>query len=133
LAGEDAARHERPVPRNKRLKQDEEEDAPTYVLEDSNQSLTKAEYEALLSGKDPDKLETTDGEKKEEAEASETAAKEQQPKDKITEVGKASKKRKAAKVIGGEVAADVEKESKPAKKPKKKAKAVKLSFGDDEG
>src|SRR5207249_207756 len=46
LAGDDSARHEQPIPRNKRLKQDDEEDAPTYVLEDTNESITKEENEA---------------------------------------------------------------------------------------
>ncbi|KAF2015023.1 hypothetical protein BU24DRAFT_226873 [Aaosphaeria arxii CBS 175.79] len=138
LAGEDSARHERPIPRNKRLqKDDDEDDAPTYVLEDTNQSLSKAEYDALVAGEDQPKDAPADedqaaagGEKKD--------ASSQQSKDKIAEVGKMTKKRKAIKVIGAD--AEDEEDSKPnakpdgkaVKKPKKKAKVVKLSFGDDE-
>ena len=35
------------------MKQDDEDDAPTYVLEDTNQSMTKEEYEAFVAEKDP--------------------------------------------------------------------------------
>jgi hypothetical protein len=107
------------------LARDDEDDAPTYVLEDTNESLTKAEYEALVAGKDK----ASDG----DSPSPETVEKdsERQPKDNIVEVGNPSKKRKAAKVIGGD-----EEDSKDAtqsspkiiKKPKKKGKPVKLSF-----
>ncbi|KAH7132643.1 hypothetical protein B0J11DRAFT_232273 [Dendryphion nanum] len=134
LTGDDSARHERPVPRNKRLQKDDDDDAPTYVLEDTNQSLTKAEYDALVAGKeDPQK---TDGP---ESEALGSEAKDldkQITKDNIAEVGKSTKKRKAAKVIGGDDEEHdgqrVKKDIKSTKKPKKKAKAVKLSFGEQE-
>lgn len=120
-------------------KDDDEDDAPTYVLEDTNQSLSKEEYDALISGKDSKGEEdpVTD-----EAEQKATKQDESKPKDKIAEVGANTKKRKAAKIIGddqgdsrSEVERDAEKPTtKPAKKPKKKAKAVKLTFGDeDEG
>lgn len=133
LAGDDSARHERPIPRNKRLKQDDEEDAPTYVLEDTNQSLTKAEYEAMVSGEDQDKVE---GGSEEESEKPKDTGTEAQSKDNIAEVGKATKKRKVARVIGEEKDDDA-KASKPSdtkvlKKAKKKGKPVKLSFGDQE-
>ena len=53
MAGDGSGRHEQPLARNKRLKQDDDdEDAPTYVLDETNQSVTKAEYEAMISGKD---------------------------------------------------------------------------------
>jgi hypothetical protein len=52
LAGDGSGRHEQPVARNKKLKNDDEDDAPTYVLEDTNQSLSKAEYEAIVAGDD---------------------------------------------------------------------------------
>lgn len=132
-AGDDSARHENPIPRSKRLVQDDEEDAPTYVLEDTNQSLTKAEYEALVAGKDDP---TDDDPKSAGTETKEPGAK-QQVKANIAEVGKAAKKRKA-KVIGtgdgdGEDTEDTDtKVIKKVKKPKKKTKPVKLSFGDQE-
>ncbi|KAH6883077.1 hypothetical protein BKA58DRAFT_434832 [Alternaria rosae] len=139
LTSGDTARHEHPIARNKRMKKDDDEDdAPTYVMEETNQSLSKEEYDALVSGKD-------DKEGGEPA-ADEAGKKKDsdakfQSKDKIAEVGAVSKKRKAAKIIGDDQdesmkgeETDVKKpETKSVKKPKKKAKAVKLTFGEDEG
>lgn len=136
LAGDDSARHQQPIARNKRAKQDDEDDAPTYVLEDTNQSLTKEEYEALVSGKDDSKAEdSTTG----NGQQTETAEQDSKPKRKIPEVGTNFKKRKVAKVIGDEEPSGSKASAKtseistkePGKRPKKKGKPVKLSFGDD--
>jgi hypothetical protein len=133
LAGDGSGRHEQPVARNKKLKNDNEDDAPTYVLEDTNQSLSKAEYEAMVAGDDA---------KEDDAAADETATEDsttgpkKQSKNNITEVGKVSKKRKVAKVIGEEKddkTTAKSTETKMVKKPKKKSKPVKLTFGDEEG
>ncbi|KAH6625381.1 hypothetical protein C7974DRAFT_200530 [Boeremia exigua] len=132
MQGEDPSRHERPIQRNKRMKQDDEDDAPTYVLEDTNQSMSKEEYEAFVA-KDDSKEDT-------EQDVTESGKDgESKSKDKITEVGANAKKRKAAKIIGDEQADSKEQpkgakeaEKKSVKKPKKKAKAVKLTFGDEE-
>jgi hypothetical protein len=137
LTSGDTARHEQPIPRNKRLKKDDEDDAPTYVLEDTKESLTKEEYEALVSGKDPKaEDEATVGDKSTEV------AQEPDPKqkDKIAEVGAATKKRKAVKIVNeehddGSVESNPnpkQKGSQATKKPRKKVKAVKLNFGDEE-
>ena len=136
MQGDDSARHERPIPRNKRMKQDDEDDAPTYVLEDTNQSMTKEEYEAFVAEKDPNEEAVSEqgGALKDSGKAAEAKSK-----DKIAEVGANAKKRKAAKVIGDEQEDSKDKpkdvntaETKTVKKPKKKAKAVKLTFGDEE-
>lgn len=117
------------------MKQDDEEDAPTYVLEDTNQSLTKAEYEALVAGKEPGKSDET----AEEGEKPEVAQTDAKSKDNIVELGKITKKRKAIKVIGEEEKEDAEESTKASdvkvtKKAKKRGKPIKLSFGDqDEG
>ncbi|KAL5392315.1 hypothetical protein DPSP01_000829 [Paraphaeosphaeria sporulosa] len=134
LAGDGSGRHEQPVPRNKRLKKDDDEDdAPTYVLEETNQSMTKAEYEAMVAGKDAEKTEDATNS---DSEATKDPAA-IQPKDNIVEVGKATKKRKVAKVIAEEKDVEakepIEAEKKVVKKAKKKGKPVKLSFGDEEG
>jgi hypothetical protein len=120
------------------MTKDDEDDAPTYVMEDTKESLTKEEYDALVSGKD-----SKDGEFDATGNASKEEVKAPDPKqkEKIAEVGAGSKKRKVAKVIGdeqegagGEESKDAkESNAKVTKKPKKKAKAVKLTFGDDEG
>ncbi|KAF2865511.1 hypothetical protein BDV95DRAFT_586549 [Massariosphaeria phaeospora] len=132
MAGDDSVRHEQPIPRNKRMKKDEEEDDPTYVLEDTNQSLTKAEFEALAAGKNPKDIQETGGCPDDKSKLGEPAA---LPKDNIAEVGKVTKKRKAVKIISEEQ--DEGKSANPTgpkvtRKPKKKGKAVKLSFGDQE-
>ncbi|KAI4940133.1 uncharacterized protein J4E92_001421 [Alternaria infectoria] len=139
LTSGDTARHEHPIARNKRMKKDDDEDdAPTYVMEETNQSLSKEEYDALVSGKDDKEGgEPTADEAGKNKDGDATS----QSKDKIAEVGAVSKKRKVAKIIGDDQdeskkgeEADVKKpEAKSAKKPKKKAKAVKLTFGEDEG
>jgi hypothetical protein len=110
-------------------KDDDEDDAPTYVMEDTNQSLTKEEYDAFVLGKDA----------KEEDPKEETAETESKPKDKIVEVGSNAKKRKAAKIVNNDQqqskdddGKDMKKtDAKVVKKPKKRAKAVKLTFGDE--
>jgi hypothetical protein len=133
LAGDGSGRHENPIQRNKRLKQDDEEDAPTYVLEETNQSMSKAEYEAMVAGKDSEE----DPASLDQADKNKDAYAKPQVKDTIVEVGKATKKRKVAKVIGEEKEDDGKEtepksEKKVVKKPKKKGKPVKLSFGDQE-
>ncbi|OJD34308.1 uncharacterized protein BKCO1_2400069 [Diplodia corticola] len=149
-AGRDTDRHERPVARPKRLKRDDEEDdGPTYVVEESNDTLTKAEYEALVNGtteESPAAHATSDA--AEGKDGDEVAAEKAKPKQQqVASVGGASKKRKAVKIGGdaddeerdesradeksGKAEDPQKKETKP-KKPKKKAKAVKLSFGDED-
>jgi hypothetical protein len=134
MAGDGSGRHENPIQRNKRLKQDDEEDAPTYVLEDTNQSMSKAEYEAMVAGKVSEK----DGATAEEGGTTKVTATTPHAKDTIVEIGKATKKRKVAKVIGEEKdenedeKASKTSEKKSIKKAKKKGKPVKLSFGDQE-
>jgi hypothetical protein len=133
LAGDGSGRHEQPVARNKKLKNDDEDDAPTYVLEDTNQSLSKAEYEAMVAGDDAKEDDAAaDGTVTKDS----TAGPEKQIKHNITELGKVSKKRKVAKVIGEEKEDEKtakSRETKVTKKPRKKSKPVKLTFGDEEG
>jgi hypothetical protein len=136
ITGGDSPRHEQPIPRNKRLKQDDEDDAPTYVLEESNESVSKEEYDALVSGKDANEesYATVEG-----AGAQPEAKNDVKTKDNIAEVGAKNKKRKVAKIIGEEQdqsSIEVGKDaiglnSKVVKKSKKKGKTVKLTFGDD--
>lgn len=133
LAGDGSGRHEQPIPRNKRLKKDDDEDdAPTYVLEDTNQSMTKAEYEAMIAGKDAQKDEDSTQAEDEAAKGAAAVP----PKDNIAEVGKTTKKRKAAKIISEEKEQNVKEpdgpEKKVVKKVKRKGKPVKLSFGDED-
>ncbi|KAF2140716.1 uncharacterized protein K452DRAFT_359737 [Aplosporella prunicola CBS 121167] len=137
--GRDPDRQEYSIARPKKAKQDDEDDAPTYVVEESNDTLTKAEYEALVNGKStPDAAngeEKKDSENPENDEAAKADSKTTKSKQPTASIGAASKKRKAVKV-GGD-ADDEEEEELSKKKPqpkkaKKKAKAVKLSFADEE-
>lgn len=104
-------------------------------MEETNQSLTKEEYDALVVGKDSTVEEDSSVA---EAQKEETTSSESRSKDKIAEVGGITRKRKAAKVISddkpdGEVdTTTATKNEKAVKKPKKKAKTVKLTFGNDE-
>ena len=81
------------------MKQDDEDDAPTYVLEDTNQSMTKEEYEEFIG-----KREAKEDGKSEPEDAAKATSKDDtaKPKDKIAEVGANAKKRKAAKIISDE-------------------------------
>jgi len=137
---DDSARHGQPIPHSKQLKQDDEDDAPTYLLEETNQLLSKAEYETLVA-RDASK----EKEKGKDAATSGTDEKPQSSeirparlnKEHIVEAGKTSKKRKAAKVIGEKQGQREDKSIKIAKmeankKSKKKAKPAMLSFGDQQ-
>jgi hypothetical protein len=135
---------------SKRLKKAEEDDAPTYVLEETNQDLSKEEYEALLKGEEAAVAEKkTDGESEPTIDLSrDSSTPSVKPKEKVAEVGGLPKKRKAAKIVGQDDDEDDTPNLQPgksskgssksidkdAKKPsrKKKANAIKLSFGDDE-
>lgn len=145
--GPDADRHERPVARPRgalRTAEEEDEDAPTYVLdEEGGNTLSKEEYEAMLAQEkagaedaaqvEGDKTKDAVGQAMNEETKEDSTRKKQD----VTEAGFAQKKRKAVKVVGGQdgdvddVADNGEKvKRKPIKKAKTKAKAVKLSFGD---
>jgi len=152
--GEDG-RHERQIARPKRAKQDDEEDAPAYVVHDSNETLSKEDYEAMLKdqGKPVDgktggaaKIQGTEDEDtlgvKGELTGDEPKASGALPDGRkdapIKQATVGSKKRKAAKIVGDDVKDPSDdlpfKDDPTQKKPKKKAKAksIKLSFGDDE-
>lgn len=97
--------------------------------------MTKAEYEAMVAAKDAgDGADAT-----KDGDDATNVATTAHPKDKIAEVGNPTKKRKVAKVISEHneeeakrSAEGKESETRVVKKVKKKAKPVKLSFGDDE-
>ncbi|KAL9086471.1 MAG: hypothetical protein Q9165_007087 [Trypethelium subeluteriae] len=135
-----SGQQERPVARAKRSKEVADDDDPTYVLEGSNDTLSKAEYEALNNAqasenKDADaKSQTSAGERAEtgdeklQADEKDGRASKQQ----TTGIGKSHKKRKSGKVVGTDEMQEELSEKKRDQKPKKKTKALKLSFGDDE-
>lgn len=134
-------RHERTIARPKRARTDgeEEDDAPAYVDEHTNHTLSKEEYAALVKGDS----ETKPSAAQIEDEAKQIPAEEGQSvklEEKVAAIG-ASKKRKMGKIIGGEDADDGQSLQKidstgithKSSKPKKKAKKIMLSFDADEG
>jgi hypothetical protein len=131
-----AGRQERHIaPRNRKaVREDDEEDAPAYVLEETGEALSREEF-ILLGGRGGEKEEEKEeGEEKvgeKDGEGEKVAAQV------VAEAGM-KRKRKAAKIIGADEEEEKEKEKEDKKPPspaKKKVKAkrkVKLSFGDDE-
>jgi len=145
--GPDPDRHEisvaRPRGRNRTV-DDEDEDAPTYVLdEEDGNTLSKEEYNAMLEEvKAGGEREKTDVDSKAENTLDQGLQQEitndgTTKRQDVTEAGFAKKKRKAAKVVGVQVANSEdaaenhdESEQKPIKKAKTRVKPIKLSFGD---
>jgi hypothetical protein len=144
----DPDRQINPVARAKgpsRLKNDDEDDGPTYVMENTNESLSKEEYEALVNGKDEKEHKSADAADSASKNAAEDAES-TRAKQKVAAVGGPGKKRKAVKIVGDDEEAEEEGSTKakteipsnslnsdtkrPAKK--KKAKAIKVSFGSDD-
>jgi hypothetical protein len=148
-ATDDPHRHVRPVALPKKAKQDDQDDAPTYVLEGSDATISKEEYDTLTGSKSTDQAGQNDTAEDASSEAlgpklpqegSAAQGDATTKKQKMADVGMNSKKRKAVKIVGEDpeeedgtadqkTAAPV---SSGVKKSKKKAKAIKLSFGDDE-
>ncbi|KAG0633781.1 hypothetical protein HOY80DRAFT_1026144 [Tuber brumale] len=132
------------APRNKKRPTDEDDDAPTYVLDEgSGETLSRKEFEAMNSG---EIVERKEGEE----EGGIKILQQEKPaaeKVNITEIGGKGRRRKVARIIGagdedeavekgenvgkrdGKEGAGKEKKGKAGGKAKK---AVKLSFGDDE-
>ncbi|KAI4753675.1 hypothetical protein E4T52_14200 [Aureobasidium sp. EXF-3400] len=145
-----SGRHEQPIARAHRAENpnNDDDDAPTYVVEGSSETLTKAEYEKLTSG-DTDDVESKFGDVKDmvtgeltgdSPKASGALPDEDDAPARASvtvDAGKATKKRKVAKVVGGDdgdeaPAKDTIKDESKPKKLKKKGKPIKLSFGDEE-
>ena len=145
-----SGRHEQPIARAQRAKNpnNDDDDAPTYVVEGSSETLTKAEYEKLTSG-DTDDAKDKFGDVKDmvtgeltgdSPKASGALPDEDDAPTRASvtvDAGKATKKRKVAKVVGGDdgdeaPAKDTSKDESKPKKLKKKGKPIKLSFGDEE-
>ena len=128
-------RHERPVPRPRKARTaaDEDDDAPAYVMEDSNDSLSKEDYTKLLASEgkpisgvsaDTAQVDDNEGDNDESigisgrlAGSAPTASgaivedrnnvSQTEPRaQRIAEAGRSSKKRKVAKAVGSDEADD---------------------------
>ncbi|PGH03540.1 ribosome assembly protein 1 [Blastomyces parvus] len=136
-------RNDRPSPRPTKKKDADDDDAPTYVDEGSNEIISKEEYEALVRGDSDNTIGISSGNNGNENEKARPTndtgdggeqEEPQGPKDKqkqhFAEIGGA-KKRKQARVIGEDAAEDATRKPPASRKPKLKKK-IKLSFDDDE-
>ena len=144
--GSDSARHERPLARPRKAKDAEDDDEPTYVDEDSHDTITKLQYEALLRLADEVASDETHSETPNllnDGVGCDTPAEDVMEgplprKEMVATVG-VSAKRRIAKVVGNgedyhdeasgkEVLATDQKAITLGKKLAKKPKKVKLSF-----
>ncbi|KAB8261738.1 hypothetical protein BDV32DRAFT_30553 [Aspergillus pseudonomiae] len=140
--GDTSGRLERPIARPRKLKDADDDDDPTYVDEESNEVISKEEYEALVresnkegedTGKgEPDPEQTTSQDN--EQDKASTTQEAPISKQNMAEIG-GPKKRKQAKVIGEEEPAAEKEEIQPkdtgSRKPKQKKKKIKLSFDEE--
>ncbi|KAK0928309.1 hypothetical protein LTR29_017402 [Friedmanniomyces endolithicus] len=138
----DTDRHERPLARPMRAKDPNDDDGPT-VVDESGETVSKAEYEKLTAA-DAENADATaggpgDGETKGDDPAvvmsGALPAVDGKKGGVATTSGLVTKKRKAAKIVGdadGETATKVASEKEAVAKPKKKAKLIKLAFDDGE-
>jgi len=148
--GGGSLRHERPLARPKKQRApDEDDDEPTYVDEESQNTISKAEHESLIGRQTssdkvvvPPELQGTDGTQNsipKEEEEHEDDERKGRMKQQVAVIG-VQKRKKAVKVIGDDAQAykdnennTVSTESRAGKTPNKRKK-VKLSFhGDADG
>ncbi|OJD28480.1 hypothetical protein ACJ73_00111 [Blastomyces percursus] len=136
-------RNDRPSPHPTKKKDTDDDDAPTYVDETSNEIISKEEYDALMRGDSDNKIGKSSGNNGNENEktrsTNDTGDGDEQgelqgPKAKQKQhfagIGGA-KKRKQAKVIGEDSTEDATRKPPASRNPKLKKK-IKLSFDDDE-
>ena len=146
---DDTDRHERAIARPKKAKDPNDDDGP-IVVDDNGETLSKAEVEKLAAETapkddapgvtgdiDPNAEPKVSGALPDGDKSVTTAASGASRTDQKVTDGTAQKKRKLGKAIGSDqCATELEGEeastTKVAKKVKKKAKPVKLAFGDDE-
>ena len=133
-------RHERPRARPKRLQiGDEEDDEPTYVEEESNNTLSKAEYDAIIS--EPQKEGQIELDVQPPTKPENLGAVKLSPSKEVVIDFGARKKRKAGRIITEEVIQRPHEGSKPTMPPdgdvltvevmpktKKNKRQMKLSF-----
>ncbi|PCG90359.1 Hypothetical protein PENO1_099600 [Penicillium occitanis (nom. inval.)] len=143
--GADNVRHEQPVPRPRKPKDNDDDDAPVYVDEETNETISKEDYEQLVNGTEG-KDESTDQDKEgleESIDASTTKSTEAAGDDiktqqNLAEIGTQKKRRKAKVIQEDEVAEDGSQRkdgpatSKPSAKSTAKRKKIKLSFEEPE-
>ncbi|MCJ1256128.1 hypothetical protein MMC24_003948 [Lignoscripta atroalba] len=137
--GDVSGRHERPLARPRKLKDEADDDGPTYVDEGSHNTISKVEYEAMLNG-DGNTVDdggaeiiskTVDTSKIQPRSVDESIGSGNFKEQKVAGIG-SSGKRRIAKVIGeDEHLSEMKGEGKASavgKRAKKPKKRIKLSF-----
>lgn len=127
---------DRPISqRPRKVKDDNDDDGPTYVDAESNEVVSKEDYEAMVKSGDQEPEQPENDTKSEDA----AAAKNEDNKQKashssqqnLAEIG-GPRKRKQAKVVGDEVqeaeSEGVQPREPAPRKQKQKKKKIKLSF-----
>ena len=133
--GGSGGRVEGPAPIPRKLKVHDDDDEPTYIDEESNEVISKEQYETLMhgapgkNGKDKDKESSGKEEGPSEAKPGEEGRTDNKQRN-ITEIGTGPRKRKQAKVVGEETAPE-QTQTKDTKKAKRTKKKVKLSFDEE--
>ena len=144
--GDTSGRLERPIARPRKPKDDNgDDDEPTYVDEESNEVISKEEYESLVresnqkENADATGDSATQDDSAPKTHTDESTAENEPPttKQNLAEIG-GQKKRKQAKVVGEDNAPEAPeskeepKEKAASQKPKqKKKKKIKLSFDEE--
>lgn len=130
-------RHERPLARQRKLKNEDDDDEPTYVDEDSHDTISKAEYDKMVKASDEvlaggDVEQGPIGTDAKPPEEKESSADTLPKKEAVAAIG-ASGKRRLAKVVGEEddFVGEQRIPRNGKKPPAKKTKKVKLSFAQD--
>ncbi|KAL5363362.1 hypothetical protein BJX96DRAFT_118051 [Aspergillus floccosus] len=140
--GNNTGRLERPMTRPRKPKDaNVDDDEPTYVDEETNEVISKEEYEALVRASDQSEEKPKEG-PAEDGESPSRVNKDGKPttekeapvsKQAIAEIG-GPKKRKQAKVVGDdhptEESEDLPRKDAGSRKPKQKKK-IKLSFDEE--
>jgi len=121
-----------------------DDEGPTYVLEDSGETVTKEVFEKMIAkskdGQDKSLVADAEGKQQSNGAQNEENVSVNQHKQQVAQIGTLSKKRKIAKIVGENPDSDeaAEENSNPkvsskrnVQKPKKKAKQIKLTFDDD--
>jgi hypothetical protein len=126
--------------RRRAIKTADDDDDPTYVLEESGTTISKAEYDVLVSSKEKAPGPEEDGKETVPPATAALSGKsvESSSGKSAAAIGINSKKRKATQVVTedsareAETAPSAKSTSRPTNaRAKKKSKAIKLSFGDD--
>lgn len=141
--GTTTGRLERPIARPRKPKQDDDDDEPTYVDEESHDVISKEEYQALVQESNQKDDECPEQEPADEEQSlqgsdgkdnADTAKDAPVSKQNVAEIG-GPKKRKQAKVVGKdnkEPEEEEQRETPTVRKPKQKKKKIKLSFDEEE-